>query len=816
MAARTDLLNDYRKKRDFAQTAEPRGGNSAGAGRMFVVQKHDARRLHFDFRLEHEGVLRSWAVTRGPSPDPSQKRLAVRTEDHPIDYGSFEGTIPEGQYGGGTVMLWDRGRWAPEGDPDEGLKAGNLKFSLSGERMKGKWALIRMRSKKGEKRENWLLIKERDDFVSEADITGIDKSIETGRRMAEIAAGKPRGKTRGEPRFVAPQLATLVDTVPVGRNWLFELKYDGYRCIAALGGGSVRLFTRNGHDWTDKFAALVPALERLKAASALIDGEVCAYDAEGGTSFSVLKQNLSEGGPLVFFAFDLLEHDGKDLRGEALTARKKALEKLVGKRPRHDPLQLSPTITGKGQEVFDAVCKAGHEGIIAKDGTARYASVRSKTWLKIKCTLRQEFIVVGWSPSKKRRGSFASLLLATDEKGTLVYRGRVGTGFNDRLREDLDEKLGALARKSAPFDEVPREIARDAHWVTPRLVAEIAYTERTPDGILRHPSFIGLREDKPAKGINLETAMPAQADEQRLGIETGIEAARKAGIRLSSPDKVLFPEQGVTKAELAAYYAAVAPAMLDHIADRPLSLVRCPEGRAKACFFQKHDTGGFPDGMHPVELEEKSGKKATYRYLRGVEGLLAGVQMGVLEFHIWGSRIDNVEKPDRLVFDVDPDEGLDFSDVRQAALDIGDRLDGFGLRTFALVTGGKGIHVIVPLTRRAKWPEVKAFASGFARLLAQEEPERFTATLSKAARKGKLFIDYLRNERGSTAIAPFSTRARKGAPVAVPVSWDQVETLDRANGFSLGAAIERASGPSPWRGYGEVNQSITRALLEKV
>ncbi len=815
MAQQAHLLNDYRRKRDFGQTSEPRGRRGKTNGRSFVVQKHDATRLHYDFRLEHDGVLKSWAVTKGPSTDPADKRLAVRTEDHPLDYGGFEGTIPKGQYGGGTVMLWDRGVWEPEGDPDEGFKEGKLKFTLSGERLKGGWTLVRMKPKQGEKRENWLLIKERDEFADERDITRADISVATGRKMKEIAAGEPASKAAPIPKFVAPQLATLVDRVPSGSHWLFEMKYDGYRCLAALGEGNVRLYTRSGLDWTEKFGRIAPALKSLKAQSALIDGEICAFGENGGTSFSTLKDHLSNGGPLVFFAFDLLELNGENLRGLPLTERKKALEKLIGKRPRHDPLQYSPTISGKGQEVFDAVCKAGHEGIIAKDGRAKYFSARSKSWLKIKCTLRQEFVIVGWTPSDKRRGSFASLILATQDNGKLVYRGRVGTGFNEALRKELEGKLAKRARKTAPIAGVPRDAARRARWVRPELVAEIAYTEVTPDGALRHPSFLGLREDKPAKGINLETPMAAAGDE-RLSDEGGVEAARSAGIKLSSADKVLYPEQGVTKGQLAAYYAAIAAAMLPFIKERPLSLVRCPDGRSKACFFQKHDTGGFSQGMFPVEITEKSGDKDTYQYLKGLKGLLAGVQMGVLEFHIWGSRVDNIEKPDRIVFDVDPDEGLDFEDVKKAAFDIRDRLKTMGLTTFPLVTGGKGIHVIAPLTRRAEWPEVKAFAAGLARLMAREEPERFTATLSKKARKGKLFIDYLRNERGSTAIAPFSTRARKDAPIAVPVSWDELAGLDRANGFSLADGMARAQQPSPWQDYDKVSQALTKKLMDQV
>lgn len=815
MPVPNDLLSDYRRKRDFAQTSEPRGRKAKREGRTFVVQKHDATRLHFDFRLEYEGVLKSWAVTRGPSTNTEDKRLAVRTEDHPLDYGSFEGVIPKGQYGGGTVMLWDRGTWEPEGDPAEGFKSGQLKFRLSGKHMQGRWALIRMKLKKSEDRENWLLIKERDEYAGKGDLAKIDNSVTTGRTMSEIAADKPVKSSTTMPQFVAPQLATLSAHVPAGKDWLFELKYDGYRSIVTLGAGEVRLYTRNGYDWTETFGILVPDFQKLAAKSAVIDGEICAFDKRGGTSFTILKQHLSDGGPLVFFAFDLLELNGKSLKDEPLIERKRQLEKLMGQRPRHDPLQLSPAIKGKGQEVFDAICNAGHEGIIAKDATAKYVSTRSKSWLKVKCTKRQEFIIVGWSPSDKKGRAFASLLLASEEKGELVYRGRVGTGFNERTSAELAAKLKQRARKSAPLAGVPREFSRDARWVKPDLVAEIAYAELTADGVLRHPSFLGLREDKPAKGISLEAPVSLTTDDS-LTDDVGVEAAKEAGIKLSNPNKVLFPEQGITKGQLAAYYAAIAPAILEFASHRPLSLVRCPEGRSKACFFQKHDTGGFPAGMHPVELSEKSGEKVHYRYLDDVAGLLAGVQMGVLEFHIWGSKVDKVEKPDRLVFDIDPDEGLSFEDVKSAAKDMRDRLEAIGLKTFPLVTGGKGIHVIAPLTRRADWHEVKDFASSFAKLLVREEPDRFTATLSKAARKGKLFIDYLRNERGSTAIAPFSTRAREGCPVAVPVSWDEVETLERANGFSLADAVARAAQSSPWKGYGDVNQALTAKIKKAV
>ncbi|SDH14884.1 DNA ligase D [Pelagibacterium luteolum] len=827
MARARDLLDEYRAKRDFAQTSEPDGGTPSESGNIFVVQKHDATRLHYDFRLEYEGVLKSWAVTRGPSTDPADKRLAVRTEDHPLDYATFEGTIPKGQYGGGTVMLWDFGTWEPIEEPKAGFKSGKLKVRLDGERMKGDWALIRMKAKPGDKRENWLLIKEHDSFATDGKgeaILDTDTSVSTGRAMDAIASGKkPKRLTKSTakalPKFVEPQLATLVDDVPVGKDWLFEMKYDGYRCIAAISGDTVKLYTRHGHDWTEKFASLVAPLSKVTKGSALIDGEICAFNADGKTDFSTLKAALSDGGPLVFFAFDLLERDGKSLRNLPLVDRKKALEELIGTRERHDAIQLSPDIEGKGQEVFDAICKAGLEGVIAKKASAEYLSGRAKTWLKIKCTLRQEFIIVGWSPSEKRKGVFASLLLATEEDGKLVYRGRVGTGFSDQTREDLQKLLDAAARKSAPLTGVPSQMSRNARWVTPRHLAEIAYTEQTPDGVLRHPSFLGLREDKPAKGVALEKPTKVTSPRTKrstpgakLTDDAGIAAAEKAGIKLTSPDKLLYPGQGVTKAKLAAYYAAVVDAMLPYITDHPLSLVRCPGGRAKQCFFQKHDTGGFSQGMHSIAITEKDGTSDDYFTLNGLDGLLAGVQMGVLEFHIWGSRRDDIEKPDRLVFDIDPDEGLDFADVKSAALDIRDRLADIGLKTFPMATGGKGIHVIAPLTRSAEWPEVKAFASGFAKHLAETQPDRYTATLSKKARKGKLFVDYLRNERGSTAIAPYSTRAREGAPCAVPLSWDELDDLKQANGFSLDAAAERATGPDPWQGYGKVRQSLPKTF----
>ena len=884
MASHADtLLKTYRQKRDFARTREPSGREHQtkhGDGLRFVVQKHDATRLHYDFRLELDGVLKSWAVTRGPSTDPADKRLAVRVEDHPLAYGGFEGTIPEGEYGGGTVMLWDEGTWEPLEDPHKGLAEGDLRFRLNGRRMKGEWVLVHMKGRDRGDKQQWLLIKHRDRYATPGDdhLTGeFTRSVETGRNLDEIARGnKPRRKTRVPasaewnaasparggpddrtkslesrapshrrtrrlPAFRPPELATLVDRVPDGRNWLFEMKYDGYRCLAAVAGGDVKLFTRNGNDWTRQFAAIVPALGHLDAGSALIDGELCAFK-DGRTDFSALKDALSNNAPLVYFLFDLLEEDGKDLRHLPLIERKERLEKLIGQTAKDSPIQFSDHVVGHGEEVYARLCGGGFEGVIAKRTDAPYRGERTRDWLKVKCLLRQEFVIGGWRPSDKR-DRFASLLLGTWEDGQLVYHGRVGTGFDEEGARALQKELDSRQRKTSPFAEVPRDIRRRANWVAPELVAEVAFTEFTPDGALRHPSFIGLRSDKPARSVVLEKPMEmeragqtgstpharssgleAAGRHKRMGKlhtlsltqEAGIEAAEKAGVHLTSPERVEYPEQGTTKGVLAAYYAAVAERMLPYIADRPLSLVRCPQGRSKYCFFQKHDSGGFPAQMKKVPITEKDGHVEDYFYVDDLAGLIAGVQMNVLEFHLWGSKRDDIERPERIIFDIDPDVGLGFAHVKAAATTIRDELADLGLESFPLLSGGKGIHVIAPIRPSLEWPEVKEFCHGVAQRLAEREPDRFVANMAKARRVGRMFVDYLRNERGSTAIAPWSTRSREGAPCAVPVGWDELPGLEAPNMFTLAAAAARARTPDPWAGYGSLKQTITSAMLKAV
>ncbi|MDB5474150.1 MAG: ligD [Devosia sp.] len=847
------LLKEYRAKRDFTKTQEPSGSTvtqPSGKGGRFVVQKHDATRLHYDFRIELDGVLKSWAVTKGPSDNPDDKRLAVRVEDHPVDYGSFEGTIPQDEYGGGTVMLWDEGSWEPIGDPHAGLASGDLKMRLNGKRMQGEWVLVHMKGrdtqrKAGPARQNWLLIKHRDDFAAEGEILTerFTTSVSTGRDLDGIAKGlkpkKPASTKRAAispsdraktakpsqapgqagskplPTFRQPQLATLVTDVPQGAGWVFEMKYDGYRCQAAIAGNQVRLFTRTGKDWSKQFAAIIPSLAQITKGTALIDGELCAFDSQGRTDFSTLKDHLSNGGPLTFFAFDLIEQDGENIARLPLIERKARLEKLLGKAKQSSLVQFSAHVTGNGQKVFDAICREGHEGIIAKNANSPYRSERTRDWLKIKCAKRQEFVIAGWSPSTKKK-SFASLLLGSWEDGKLVYRGRVGTGFTVQSAEELQERLESLALKASPFEAVPRPVARTARWVAPDLVAEIGFTEFTPDGVLRHPSFLGLREDKPAREVKLEKPLAAPAPSVALTSQAGINAAEAAGVKLTSPERVIYPGQGVTKADLVAYYAAVAERMLPYVEHRPLSLLRCPQGRAKYCFFQKHDTGGFSDEMKSILITEKDGTTEDYFFVDNLAGLIAGTQMNVLEWHLWGARTKDIEKPERIIFDIDPDEGLGFEHVRSAAKEIRSALEDLGLQSYALVSGGKGIHVIAPLKPKLEWPEIKAFSKGFAQRLAEHYPDRFTANMSKARRKGKLFIDYLRNERGSTAVAPWSSRSREGAPAAVPVSWEELETIEAANQFSLAAAAGRAKQPDPWKDYFAVSQTVTKTMLNKI
>jgi bifunctional non-homologous end joining protein LigD len=868
MAKPADPLATYNQKRDFAKTAEPQGAFeklSWGNGFGFMVQKHDATRLHYDFRLELDGVLVSWAVPNGPSLNPSDKRLAVRTEDHPLGYATFEGTIPKGEYGGGTVMLWDRGTWIPHPgkDPRKTLLEGHLHFTLDGERMKGEWVMFRLKGKPRDRTENWMLKKVTDEHaggtmaLTETYLT----SIKTGRTMQEIAVGKKakelkswtaglnapplarqgRGTTRRVvegpersggaasslrsapppppsaavplprksgggarlPPFREPQKATLVDHVPSGPGWIHEMKYDGYRCLLAIAGGKAKVYTRSGLDWSDKFPEIVAAAATLEVGSALLDGEIVSLDDKGSTSFSALQQGISEGGRgLTLFLFDALEIDGEDLTPLPNIERKNRLAALLG--PAKPPTLLyAEHIVGHGEKLFDAMCAAGQEGIISKRADAPYRSTRTKSWLKVKCTLRQEFVIIGWTPSEAKARGFRSLLLAVNEGGSLRYVGKVGTGFSMAFIHELLAKMQKIETEKAPA-AVPRPDARGAHWVKPNLVCEVAFAEFTSEGIIRHPSFLGLRSDKAAREVTrelpqkLEKAVPDQA------------AAADDVIKITNPERVLWPEAEITKQALVDYYRAVGPMMLEWSARRPLSLVRCPQGRSKKCFFQKHNTATFGPQVRQVEIEEKKGEIVDYVYVEDSAGLIACVQMGTIEFHGWGSPVSDIEKPDRLVFDIDPDEGLSFIEVKRTARDIHKHLADMGLVSFPMVTGGKGLHVVVPLVPEAEWPAVKDFAQRFAVALATAEPDRFTANLAKVKRKGRIFLDYLRNQRGATAIMPYSVRARDNAPVAAPVTWDELDGLQGGNIFTVRDSDllrERASSRA-LQGWGEASQVL--------
>lgn len=834
MTAKHDPLAEYNRKRDFAKTAEPAGYHyKGGSGNIFIVQKHAAKRLHWDLRLEIDGVLKSWAVTKGPSPDPEIKRLAVRTEDHPMAYAEFEGLIPDREYGGGSVMLWDRGTWEPiAGKSAKDIEKGHLHFTLQGERMKGEWLLIRLKPRPGEKRENWLLRKIDDDYAESGDplIERELTSVLTGRSMAEIAADKRgsfslegrkgkafasqmakaashnsatkkprRTKPATLPRFRKPQLATLVDAVPVGNDWMHEIKFDGYRALIGAAGKDVRVWTRNGLDWTDKFAPLAASLAALDLPSCLIDGEIVALDGDGNPDFSTLQSVLKRGhgsqgenDALTLFAFDLVEIDGEDLASRPNIERKERLEALL--REASGPIRVADHVIGAGEKLFASLCGASQEGIISKKIDATYAGRRTRDWVKVKCTRRQEFVIAGYAASRAKGRPFASLLLAQNEDGKLVYKGRVGTGFNADTFEELGGKFAKLERKSAPV-EVQGAEARGVTWLSPKLVAEVAFAEFTAEGRVRHGSYLGLRADKKATAVKPErpAATPAQHD-----------------VEISSRDRVIFPESGETKGELADYYARIAPLMLAHCANRPISLVRCPQGRAKKCFFQKHDSGSFGDHVKHIPIIEKDGGSEDYIYVTDAAGLLACVQMGTIEFHGWAANVRDVEAPDRMIFDLDPDEDLDFAEVKQAATDIRERLEELGLASFAMLSGGKGVHVVVPLSPGHSWEVHKDFSKRFAEAMALAEPDRFVATMSKAKRKGRIFIDWLRNQRGATTVMPYSVRARPGAAVAVPIHWDELANIENAHPFAMDdvdALLVRAS-QKTLAGWGFAQQAL--------
>lgn len=849
--APTSTLKDYRRKRDFTTTPEPTDDATAprraSKALRFVVQKHDASRLHYDFRLEIGGVLASWAVPKGPSLNPKDKRLAVHVEDHPLGYASFEGVIPKGEYGGGPVLVWDQGTWTPEGDPGEGVRKGKLVFSLEGEKLRGGWTLVRAGGARGREKDEWLLIKRDDEHASDANASIVhDKptSVLSGRTIDEVRGGakttkkktvkKPAttkkpwtkkgalsldGAREGRvPEELTPQLCTLVREAPTGEGWLHEMKYDGYRIIARKDGDRVRLFTRSGKDWTHRFSPLAKAVKGLECGSCVLDGEAAILDEEGRTSFQLLQQMLKAAKfeRLVYFAFDLLSLEGVDLRLVELESRKGALEAML---PSSGLIRYSVHSRAVGALVFREACSLGAEGILSKRADAKYQQGRSKTWLKVKCSRRQEFVVIGWTRPGGSRKHFGSLLLAArDDAGKLVYTGRVGAGFDAAMLRDLGKRMAKGERGSCPADQKPtRAESRGVRWTEPRIVVEVGFTEWTGDRRLRHPVFLGVREDKGGDEVRIERAegeaAPAPKEPSKRSRPVKKDEAKEAvtvrGVTLSNPARVLFPEAGLTKSDLASYYDEIADEMLPFLEGRPLSVVRCPQGRAKACFYQKHPEGALAESVTPIEVPELVGT-AEYIALRAAEDLVSLAQFGVLEIHPWGSRQPDLELPDTLTFDLDPGEGVDFGAVKDAAKRVRAELNALGLESFLKTTGGKGLHVVVPLEPSASWDEAKAFCASLAKKMTREEPEKYLDKMSKAARRGKVFVDYLRNSRGATSVAPYSTRASAGAPVATPLRWDELSSLESGAAYTIETIPRRLSRlrKKPWANYFTTRQRL--------
>ena len=913
-------LSKYRAKRDFSRTAEPSGAVDVAPAeyRRFIIQKHAARRLHYDLRLELDGVFKSWAVTRGPSLDPADKRLAVEVEDHPLAYGDFEGTIPGGQYGGGTVQLWDRGFWAPEGNksPAEALAAGDLKFALAGERLHGSWVLVRM---KGDRfrgnRTNWLLIKHRDDYARPGDHDALleeDRSVASGRPMAQIAAGKGRapkpfmlakgegasadavwnsnreevpagkeasGSSKGAhaamPAFIEPQLALLVEHPPSDSGWGHEIKLDGYRLQLRVQGGHAVLKTRKGLDWTAKFASIVTAAQDLP--DCIVDGEAVALNPQGAPDFSALQAALSEGrgDALVFFVFDLLFEDGEDLRSLPLVERKSRLKAMLDSQPHQSGAHIRylEHLETDGAEVLQSACNISLEGIVSKQLDAPYRSGRTGNWLKSKCRAGHEVVIGGWTADGQ---DLRSLIAGVYKDGRLVPVGRVGTGFNSANVKSLTARLKKVASDKSPFEErVPLPSDRRVHWVKPQLVAEIEFAGWTEGGNIRQAAFKGLREDKPAKEVRAEVPVPADATallqpvddlspvarsgshktaghgrngkmnakaskdpapsaaqaganaraETRPGSSRDTGALRGAGARpgavmgvvISKPDKVFWPAAGdtrpVTKLDLARYFEAVGPWLMPHIEGRPCSLVRAPDGIQGQTFFQRHAMAGMSELL---ELIRVAGDRKPYVAINKVEALAAVAQSGGVELHPWNCEPNEPEVPGRLVFDLDPAPDVAFGVVIEAAQEMRARLTDIGLESFCKTTGGKGLHVVTPLAHprntHLDWELVKAFAREVCRQMAADKPDRYLINMSKSARKGLIFLDYLRNDRMSTAVAPLSPRVRPGAPVSMPVTWEQVRAGLDPSRFTVLTAPGLLAKSKAWEGYDEAARPIVRAV----
>lgn len=838
-------LNTYREMRDFSATPEPKGRKARKRGHSFVIQKHAARRLHYDLRLEMDGVLRSWAVTRGPSLVAGEKRLAVHVEDHPLDYGDFEGTIPKGAYGAGTVIVWDRGTWAPVGDAAKGYAKGHLEFELSGEKLGGRWHLVRMQRKPGEKRENWLLIKADDEAARPATAGDILKdqplSVKTGRDIAGVAAeagGKDHherqasAKTRrrtsnppqspvavdktdirlpdpsrvtgsrkaGLPDFLPPMLASTSSSAPTGDRWLHEIKFDGYRLQARIEGAQVRLLTRSGLDWTDKFGKAVPgALADLSIGTALIDGELVVENHSGASDFSALQADLGEGRSdrFLFYAFDLMHLDGYDLTALPLTQRKEMLEQIFVRA--RGPLRYSEHFEESGATVLRHACRLSLEGILSKLAASSYHEGRNKAWVKSKCSARQEFVIGGYVPSTVTKGAIGSLVLGVYEDGGLTHVGRVGTGFSARTAAALFDRLEKLRSDESPFEApLTADQAHKVRYVRPELVAEVEFRAWTVDGNLRHASFRGLREDKPATEIVREAAPK----------DTLMNTPPRPAIKLTHPDRIYWPDAGITKEGLADFYHRIWRHIAPFVVNRPLALLRCPNGIEGESFFQKHVWKGMNDQIRSVSDPKDPADPLIA--IDSLDGLIALVQSAALEIHPWGSTLEDWEKPDMIIMDLDPGDGVSWDRVINASRELRDRLNDANLAAFVKTSGGKGLHVVAPLKPHANWADIKRFSKTMAQAMAADTPSDYVATVAKAKRRGKILIDYLRNQRGATAVAAYSTRARPGAPVSTPLAWEELGPEIGPTHFKLDNLPSRLESlrSDPWEGFWKAARAL--------
>ena len=869
-------VSEYTRKRNFEVTSEPAesepektGRRKAGKALSFVIQKHDASHLHYDFRLELDGTLKSWAIPKGPSLDPSQKRLAVHVEDHPLGYASFEGNIPEGQYGGGDVIVWDRGIWQPHGDPHQTYEDGKLKFTLVGEKLTGDWALVRTRLRGSSSKQQWLLIKEKDEVArpaSDYDITeALPNSVITGASVGEgrktaastksrskaasasskapadkPAAAKSPGKKKGSKAFpeqMTPQLASLVDSPPAG-EWLYEIKFDGYRIMARIQGDEVRLITRNGHDWSERMPLQLKALEGLKLRDSWLDGEMVVLNDQGLPDFQAL-QNAFETGrskDIIYYVFDMPFQDGEDLRDMPVEQRRDRLKKVL-QAHRSRVLRYSDAFRSGHQDIVECASAMGLEGVIGKRAGSPYVSKRNSDWIKLKCRLRQEFVIAGYTEPQGSRANFGALLLAVNDAGAgLVYAGRVGTGFSAVTLKQLHEQLGPLHRDESPLSgKLTAAQRRGVQWVEPQLVGEVEFAEWTREGILRQAAFVGLRSDKPAGEIIREHPQPASAasgaretaapkGKASKGAKDKPVAATKnakgridvAGISVSHPDRVIDEESGTQKVQLARFYESIADWILPFLDNRPVALLRCPDGIAGEQFFQKHaERLAIP---HIKQLDPKLDPgHAALMEIDSVQALVGAAQMGAIEFHTWGATSERIEKPDHLVLDLDPDPALPWRSMIEATQMVLAVLEELGLEAFLKTSGGKGMHIIVPLARQAEWETVKGFAKAIAEFVSRKLPERFTATMGPKHRVGKIFIDYLRNSRGGSTVAAYSVRARPGLPVSVPVARDELAELTGAGQWNIGNLHQRLDtlASDPWEGYRN-NQRITQNMWKQL